>query len=368
MKVTNAKQLPKRFFGLHMSEGVAEYREPGKDPHRVYLNQETITKMNKTFEGRPVFVQHVDEVDLRNIQAEADGWVVRSFYNATDGKHWAEFLVVSDRGHEAIKNGWKLSNAYVAKGDVEEGGQWHGVDYQVEFLDGEYDHLAIVDNPRYAESIILTPEEFKAYNENKELALKRIHNSNNNKGESSMFFKKSKVENSADLENTMVTLPKSGKEMSLKKLVNAMDDVEMKAKENLADMEADVQVGEKKMPLKALVEEFKALCEKLEKMESDDGEGDSVVDPDADPLMNEEDKAKAKEEADAKSKKENEDKEAKAKEDSEKKKQNALEDAKKKANFEKLKNARETAAVAETVKVDLAEDRVARGKSRYGSN
>lgn len=359
MKVANAKQLPKRYFGLHMAEGVAEYREQGKEPYRIFLNQETITKMNASFEGRPVFVQHVDEVDLKNIQTEADGYVVRSFYNAADGKHWAEFLVVSDKAHEAIKNGWKLSNSYVPKGEMKPGGQWHGVDFQNEIEDGEYDHLAIVNDPRYAESIILTPEEFKQYNIDRELVLKKISNSKE-KGESTMFFTKKKVENSADLENTMVALPKSGKEMTLKKLINDMDEVAMKQKENLADVEADVVVGEKKMPLKQLVEEFKALVEKLAAMDEqkDNSESEEEVE---ESLQNEEDEKAAKE------KKENEDKEAKEKADAEEKKKNALAEEKKK-NFEKIKNAKDNAKVVETVKVDLAEDRVSRGKSRYGSN
>lgn len=40
-----------------------------------------------------------------------------------------------------------------------------------------------------------------------------------------MFFKRTKVDNAADLENTMVELPKSKKQMSLKEMINAHDAV-----------------------------------------------------------------------------------------------------------------------------------------------
>jgi hypothetical protein len=57
------------------------------------------------------------------------------------------------------------------------GGEWHAVPYDRKVLVGEYDHLAIVDNPRYENSIILTPEQFKSYNSELEEELSRIRNS-----------------------------------------------------------------------------------------------------------------------------------------------------------------------------------------------
>ena len=108
-KIKNASQLPKRFFGMHFSEGCAEYRESPTKSYKIFIDEKTIRNMNPTFEGRPVYVDHVDDVDLKNIQ-NADGYVVKSFYNKADGKHWVEFMAVSDRAHEAIRNGWKLSN------------------------------------------------------------------------------------------------------------------------------------------------------------------------------------------------------------------------------------------------------------------
>ena len=255
--IKNAHTLPKVYFGLHMVEGVAEYKDPkvnNGEPWRILVNEDEIKNMDASFQGRPVYVLHVDAVDLSNIQNEADGYVVRSFYNPADGKHWCEFLVVSDAGHEAIARKWKLSNAYHFR-QTAGGGKWHGVDYQKRVMDGEYDHLAIVPNPRYAESIILTPEEFKAYNAEKEIELKRLANSHEEKGEDSMnlnFFKKTKVENSEELSQMSVTLPKSKREVSVSKLINEADDMAMTGA--YANGDHKVKVGEEEMSVNQLVE------------------------------------------------------------------------------------------------------------------
>ena len=185
-KVENARQMPQVYYGLHMSPGVAEYRDPGKDPYRIMINEKVIRDMDATFTGKPVYVGHVAEVDIDKLQIEADGYVTDSFYNKVDGKHWVKFIVVSDKGHQAIRNGWKLSNAYVLKSSTT-GGQWHGVDFQKEVTSAEYEHLAIVPDPRYAESIVLTPQQFKQYNENHQLELEKVANSKT--VESSKMFK-----------------------------------------------------------------------------------------------------------------------------------------------------------------------------------
>jgi hypothetical protein len=273
IKIKNAKTLPERFFGLHMAEGVAEYREPGKDPYRIFVNESTIKSMDASFTGRPIYVHHVDSVDVANIQEEADGYVVKSFYNAVDGKHWVEFLIVSDEGKEAIKmKKWKLSNAYVPK-EFKGGGHWHGIEYQKEVVKGEYEHLAIVPNPRYAESIILTPEEFQFYNSEKELELKRLANSTSTKPtkeKNSMFnfFMRTKVQNSdeqkytqAEFETMSVTLPKSKKEITVGEALHNMDQQSMKG--CYANTEHMVKVGNEEMSVGDLVNRHMELMAKM---------------------------------------------------------------------------------------------------------
>lgn len=219
-------------YGMHFYPGVAEYQEEGQDPYRVFLNEDTIRKMDPSFAGRPVFVDHVDEVDsdLNKLRGEADGWVIESFYNSADGKHWVKFIVVTEKAERAVKAGFRLSNAYLPKG-FKSGGVWNGVSYLKEVSDAEYEHLALVDNPRYDESVIMTPDKFKEYNEKNIQELKKL--SNSKKKESTMkfsFFKRTKVENAID-PDLQVVLPKSGKTISITDLITNADEKMVKEKE-----------------------------------------------------------------------------------------------------------------------------------------
>lgn len=343
--IKNAKQNPKVYYGLHFVEGVAEYREQGKDPYRIVVRENTIKNMDPSFEGRPVFVDHVAGVDLENIQVEADGYVVESFFNQSDGRHWCKFIVVSDRAHEAIRNGWRLSNAYIPK-SFGNGGLWHGVEYDKEVTSGEYEHLAIVRNPRYEESVILTPEQFKEYNGKKELELKRLSNSKEKKVGLLNLFKKEKIENSADLEQMSVVLPKSKKEVTIAEAVGIADTV--MNMHGYANPDHLVKVGEEEMSVNDLVNKYGSMMAKHNADEAD---------------------AKKKEEEEKKKKENMSDEEKKAEEvkknaaDEQAKKDKELKDK----NFNDLKDAPFKNNLVPSDNVDLSADKVARGKARYGS-
>jgi hypothetical protein len=371
MKIENAKQLPKRYFGLHMVEGVAEYKDKASntdEAFRIFIGETTLKNMNSTFEGKPVYVHHVDYVKLDEIQ-NADGYVLKSFYNKTDGKQWAEFIIVSDRGHEAIRMGWTLSNTYVLK-NVSGGGDWHGVAYNKEVTEGEYEHLAIVPNPRYQESVIFTPDEFKTYNQNKEIELTKLANSNKTIKGATMkldFWNKKKVENGADFESMSVTLPKSKKEVTLISLVNDADSAEMKKDEKVfANGEHRVKVGEEEMSVNELTQKYSDMCNAAKPPAEDEAENLSDEDAKSKALelaAHEEDEMK-------KSQSESDDKESLNAEDDEEKEKEVEEKAKnekneKAANFKKLKNAPQTFEKENVI--ELSSDRTARGQKRYGS-
>jgi hypothetical protein len=350
VKIKNAKTAPRVFYGLHMTAGLAEYRESA-EPQRIFIGEQTIKNMDSTFPGKPVYVHHVDEVDLANIQNEADGYVVESFFNKSDGKHWCKFIVVSDKGHEAITKGWKLSNAYIIK-NVSGGGRWHGLDYDREVTQGEYEHLAIVPNPRYDESIILTPEQFKEYNEKKEVELTRLKNSKENKGMKFNFFKKEKVENTADLETMSVVLPKSGMVVELAKLINDADEAEEKKDEPvMANGDHMVEIGKEKMSVNDLCAKYENMCKA--KNEEDDKKKENEEDEELKKKENQEEEEKKKENEDEEEGLENEDVEE-------------MDDKKQNAFFEKLKNAHLSDDSVKTV--ETSQDQVARGAKRYGSS
>lgn len=302
----------KRFFGKHFWPGVAEYRE-GDHAMRILVNEDTIRKMNPTFEGKPVFVRHVEDIigkPIDELKQEADGWVVRSFYNENDGATWAEFIVVSQKAIDAINAGWKLSNAYVKTESDNRGGLWNGVDFSETIINGIFEHLAIVNNPRYAESVILTPDEFKKYNEEKQAEL-RLQNSlkqEPQKLERKMpfnFFKKSKVENGIDLEGLSVMLPKTKREAALVDLINEAD-VEMKEIKDqviLVNEEKD-----ERMTIEEAVKEINALRNKCNELEEKlKGKAENEDDKkDEDKKDNEDAKDEKKDNADGEPAKENE--------------------------------------------------------------
>lgn len=343
------------FYGMHFYPGVAEYHPAGQDPFRVFLNEDTIRAMDPTFAGRPVFVYHPDEdvkADIDELRKEADGWVIESFFNAADGKHWAKFIIVSERGLRGIKRGMRLSNAYDPK-VFGPGGLWNGVSYAKEVKGGEYEHLAIVPDPRYDESVILTPEEFKKYNEEKTLELQRIANSTKETSEMKFkFFKREKIENSLDIESMLVVLPKSGKEITITQLVNEADE-RLSNSPMAAHPESLVDMGEgSKMTVNDLLAKHKALCDELESMKKEKTENDDDMDEE-EGMTNEEDESEKEKKMEAEKTKNELEQTAKDK---------AAAD---KAKADRLRNANKNPKV-EAPDLELAEDQVARGKKRYG--
>lgn len=362
-----------------MYPGVARYESPGKEAQTVFVNENTIRKMGPTFPGRPIFVEHVEGVDedINSLRNDADGWVIESFFNSTDGKTWAKFVLVSDRAFEAVRRGYRLSNAYFPQLS-ERGGTWNGIDYEAEVIDGEYEHLAIVKNPRYEESVIMTPEEFKAYNEGNKTELTRLANSKEHKGETKMklnIFKRTKVENSINLDGMIVELPKSKKEMSLTKVVEEFDKiVNMNGYANGDHM---VKVGEKdEMSVNDLVKKHLEMCNEMEKAKNADSEDGGEPGQDDDPAMENdaEDVSEGMSEVgdrggdDSLNNEDDEEEEEKPKKkEGMKNSIKAKELALAKAKALRLKNAHTRNHEEEAPRISLPADQIARGKSLYGS-
>jgi hypothetical protein len=366
----------KVWYGMHFYPGVAQYSDPKNGDYCVYLNEDTLREMDPTFAGRPIFVEHVETEQIPSkvdeLRKDADGWVIESFFNAADGKHWVKFITVTDRAEHAIRSGLRLSNAYLPLTEAK-GGRWNGVEYLKEITSGEYEHLAIVNNPRYEESIILTPEEFKNYNNEKKIELTRIANSKSEKGDKGMgalnFFKRSKVENSIDLESTMVELPKSKKEIKISDLVTEMDKIiNMHGYANddhLVKMDNGDEMSVADMKKKM----NKDAADKIEAEKAKNAASEEGGEPGEDEMKNDESEegsisSGVKDVGDrggdeSMANEEDEDSKKKQKEE---KKENAVKKAK------ALKNAGPLRESEASVAVYTSADGVARGKAKYGSN
>lgn len=375
----NEKQLPKKYYARHIKEGLVHYLENGNDVLYLVKN-EALQKMNKSFEGCPVYVRHVDEVDMENLRETADGYVIKSFYNEFDGAWWTEMLIVSDEGHEAIKKGWAVSNCY-SPTEYGAAGTYHDIDYQKEVMNGVYEHLAIVPNPRYEEAVIMTPEEFKEFNEGKKQEIEKLKNS-----------KEKEMLSQEEMETLVATVKNSLSETIAVAVKNAVDAKAEEDKKNAADedhrelireiaavsakAEGDFSGGleEKVRTIIGMAEKLgyskdeagknaKANeCTEEEKKENEAEEGeDKKEDPEekANESDKPEDEAKANE-ADAEDKKEDACKNA---DEEEKKPEEKKENSK--GWFSLLKNAKansQDGSVTETMAAGLA-----LGKQRYGS-
>lgn len=351
------------FYGLHMSEGTATYRPPDEDPFTVFVGEQTIKLMNSTFPGKPVYVGHTED---RGALSEADGVVCESFYNPHDGKHWCKFVITTQKGLDAINRGWQLSNSFVVdkRGN---GGEWHGSYYDKEVLQGTYDHLAIVSNPRYSESKILTPKQYKEYNQAKKDELLMLENSKEENPMKLQFWKKEALKNEKDLdlENMSVTLPKSKKEKTIVQLVNEADELEVKGAPSIED--AVVSVGDGEMKVSDLVKLFLEMKKNFEKAE-DDGEEAEETEEEIEQLENsngDEDEDDIESdilpEVDTDEMEEADAPEVKPKLENSKK----LSAEEKKKNLDKLRLANSKKISSKARVAETTSDQVRRGKERY---
>ena len=171
----NAKEMPRVLYCKHIQAGVVQYEN-----EMVLIDNPCLKKMMPTMEGVPVYVEHTLETDLEkrveNLEEEADGYVSECFYNEKDGWFWAKFIVVSEKGQEAIRKNYTVSNGY-SPTQSGNGGSWHNIEYKREILDGSYTQLALVTNPRYEDACIMTGEEFKRYNQELTNELEELKNS-----------------------------------------------------------------------------------------------------------------------------------------------------------------------------------------------
>lgn len=257
----NEKSMPQVFYAKHMKAGVANYPE---NKEVIYISNDTIADMAKSFEGKPVYVHH-QEVDLENLKDQMDGVVSESFWNKYDGEWWIKFVAITDDAKQAIANGWGVSNCYdhLVRGN---GGTCINVKYDSEIIGGQFQHLAIVPNPRYEDAKIYTEEEYNNYIEQKKQKLDKITNS---KGENNM----EKILNEADVKDLLLSkdsdmtvgeaievlmnskkvidadaeiLLANGEKISVAELINACKKNEEDDKEEEKDFAEGVDYGEKK--------------------------------------------------------------------------------------------------------------------------
>lgn len=152
----------KKFKSKFIQAGLANY------PNSfgiALIRKESFDKFIKTLEGKPVIINHQD-VTKDNFKDVEVGTVCNVWYDPSDGWYWCDGVITDETAIELIKNkGWSVSCSYNITLANDEGGLENNVHYDIEFLDGVFTHLAIVNNPRYERANIVLNSKTEFLNE-----------------------------------------------------------------------------------------------------------------------------------------------------------------------------------------------------------
>lgn len=353
----NVSQSPRIFYARHMQPGVCGYEN-----ETILVDTAALKRMLPSAVGKPVYINHQD-VDMHKLKEQAAGYITDAFYNEQDGWGWFKFLAIDDECHEAVKQGWKVSNAYVPD-QWQEGGLKNNVPYDREVVGGSFTHLAIVPNPRYEDATIMAPDEFKIYQDTLKSGLAELQNSKGRQMFKLFRLKKEEV-SAVDGDTTVELKNDKGEVQEIK--ISEMVDAVMNAKKNADDEkkkddEKDngktmVNVGDEEMPLSELINRYMKMCSKSNA--DDDSDDEKKKDKEKD------NGRKAKKNAESDDDDEDEKKEKKNSETTEAVENDAGEVDPDK-HFEELRNAhlKENGGVHV---IETSMDQTARGQQRYGT-
>lgn len=116
------------------------------------LKKETIDKFVNTFVAQPLIINHKDDI------AESDkvGIINNIWFSPEDGWFWCDGIITDEKAVELIEKGYNVSCQYRITDyiDNDEGKLHNANPYDKEILDGVFEHLAIVENPRYEDAFI----------------------------------------------------------------------------------------------------------------------------------------------------------------------------------------------------------------------
>jgi len=111
------------------------------------LRKETIDKCLQTAVGNPLTIGHVDISQVNRTEVE-NGIVESVSYDPKDGWYYCEGTVDTDSAKLKMRAGLRPSCAYEVT-SFGPGGVYHGIRYEREITGLKFQHLAIVEKPRY---------------------------------------------------------------------------------------------------------------------------------------------------------------------------------------------------------------------------
>ena len=152
LEILNTADLPsgKKFKSRFIQPGLAGYPQQYGN---VLITKESLDKFVNTLEGKPVIINH-QEVTTKNVADIEVGRVHNVWFNEEDGWYWCDGVLTSQNAIDLINDGYSVSCSYNVSDFTDKGGTVNNIKYDMEFLDGVFTHLAIVNNPRYEDAEI----------------------------------------------------------------------------------------------------------------------------------------------------------------------------------------------------------------------
>lgn len=145
--IDNPKLKAQSFKARFLEAGVVKYED-----EMVLIKPESLMKIGDDFKGAHVIIDHQD-VSEDEVSEKIVGYITNVWFNPEDGWAWCDFTVNSEEAISLINQGYSVSCAYYP--EYAQGGTYHNIPYDREIMGGEAIHLAIVENPRYEDAIIL---------------------------------------------------------------------------------------------------------------------------------------------------------------------------------------------------------------------
>lgn len=109
-------------------------------------------KFINTFIDDPVIIDHKDFI----MPDDVVGKIQNVWFSENDGWYWCSGIMTDEKAINLIENGYNVSCQYRITGykDNTKGKLHNGNPYDKEILNGVFEHLAIVENPRYEGAFI----------------------------------------------------------------------------------------------------------------------------------------------------------------------------------------------------------------------
>lgn len=140
----------KHFISKFIEPGLVSYDDAGI----LNVTKSALDKFCSTMVGCPVIIKH-QEITDENADELRKGVVSNVWYDPESGWYCCEGVIWDKEAIKLVEQGWTVSCTYNMTESTGEAGEWHNMSYDDELLNGVFEHLAIVPNPRYEEATIL---------------------------------------------------------------------------------------------------------------------------------------------------------------------------------------------------------------------